>query len=144
MYNTKRNIYILGHKTDIKSMLSWYLLRIIYQQVLLDDTTKDSGAQKTKINEMKESNKSKHNWYVISSGTTRLAGSKKDSGSGTSVKDKDREMAKAINAEFSDDDEEEDDNKSNWDEEEKVIHMNRWKPMQINCFISLHIVLRCV
>jgi len=37
------------------------------------------------------------------------------------VKDKDREMAKAINAEFSDDDDEEDDNKSNWDDEEKVI-----------------------
>ncbi|XP_071644719.1 uncharacterized protein [Temnothorax longispinosus] len=54
-----------------------------------------------------------------SSGTTRLPGSKKDSGSGTSVKDKDREMAKAINAEFSDDDDEEDDNKSNWDDEEK-------------------------
>ncbi|XP_032688591.1 zinc finger CCCH domain-containing protein 13-like isoform X2 [Odontomachus brunneus] len=55
-----------------------------------------------------------------SSGTTRLTGSKKDSGSGTSVKDKDREMAKAINAEFSDDDEDEDDdNKSNWDDEEK-------------------------
>ncbi|XP_014487807.1 PREDICTED: uncharacterized protein DDB_G0283697-like isoform X3 [Dinoponera quadriceps] len=55
-----------------------------------------------------------------SSGTTRLGG-KKDSGSGTSVKDKDREMAKAINAEFSDDDEDEDDdNKSNWDDEEKV------------------------
>jgi len=36
------------------------------------------------------------------------------------VKDKDREMAKAINAEFSDDEDEEDDNKSNWDEEEKV------------------------
>ncbi|XP_011645932.1 uncharacterized protein LOC105432700 isoform X2 [Pogonomyrmex barbatus] len=52
------------------------------------------------------------------SGTTRLPGSKKDSGSGTSVKDKDREMAKAINAEFSDDDDEED-NKSNWDDEEK-------------------------
>ncbi|EZA46844.1 DNA ligase 1 isoform X2 [Ooceraea biroi] len=51
--------------------------------------------------------------------TTRLPGSKKDSGSGTSVKDKDREMAKAINAEFSDDEDEEDDNKSNWDEEEK-------------------------
>ncbi|KMQ95710.1 zinc finger protein [Lasius niger] len=54
-----------------------------------------------------------------SSGTTRLPGSKKDSGSGTSVKDKDREMAKAINAEFSDDEDEEDDNKSNWDDEEK-------------------------
>ncbi|XP_067213458.1 DNA ligase 1 isoform X5 [Linepithema humile] len=54
-----------------------------------------------------------------SSGTTRLPGSKKDSGSGTSVKDKDREMAKVINAEFSDDDDEEDDNKSNWDDEEK-------------------------
>ncbi|XP_012224116.1 DNA ligase 1 isoform X2 [Linepithema humile] len=53
------------------------------------------------------------------SGTTRLPGSKKDSGSGTSVKDKDREMAKVINAEFSDDDDEEDDNKSNWDDEEK-------------------------
>ncbi|KAL0134761.1 hypothetical protein PUN28_001496 [Cardiocondyla obscurior] len=51
------------------------------------------------------------------SGTTRLPGSKKESGSGTSLKDKDREMAKAINAEFSDDDE--DDNKSNWDDEEK-------------------------
>lgn len=38
------------------------------------------------------------------------------------MKDKDREMAKAINAEFSDDDDEEDDNKSNWDDEEKVIH----------------------
>lgn len=37
------------------------------------------------------------------------------------MKDKDREMAKAINAEFSDDDDEEDDNKSNWDDEEKVI-----------------------
>lgn len=38
------------------------------------------------------------------------------------MKDKDREMAKAINAEFSDDDEDEDDdNKSNWDDEEKVI-----------------------
>lgn len=36
------------------------------------------------------------------------------------MKDKDREMAKAINAEFSDDDDEED-NKSNWDDEEKVI-----------------------
>lgn len=36
------------------------------------------------------------------------------------MKDKDREMAKAINAEFSDDDDEEDDNKSNWDDEEKV------------------------
>lgn len=37
------------------------------------------------------------------------------------MKDKDREMAKAINAEFSDDEDEEDDNKSNWDDEEKVI-----------------------
>lgn len=39
------------------------------------------------------------------------------------MKDKDREMAKAINAEFSDDDDEDedDDNKSNWDDEEKVI-----------------------
>lgn len=36
------------------------------------------------------------------------------------MKDKDREMAKAINAEFSDDDDEED-NKSNWDDEEKVM-----------------------
>lgn len=35
------------------------------------------------------------------------------------MKDKDREMTKAINAEFSDDDEE-DDNKSNWDDDEKV------------------------
>lgn len=35
------------------------------------------------------------------------------------MKDKDREMAKAINAEFSDEDED-DDNKSNWDDEEKV------------------------
>ncbi|CAK9810133.1 hypothetical protein ANTQUA_LOCUS6313 [Anthophora quadrimaculata] len=54
-----------------------------------------------------------------SSGTTRLSGSKKESGSGTSMKDKDREMTKAINAEFSDDDEEDDDNKSNWDDDEK-------------------------
>ncbi|XP_076665228.1 uncharacterized protein LOC143367370 isoform X2 [Andrena cerasifolii] len=53
------------------------------------------------------------------SGTTRLSGSKKESGSGTSMKDKDREMTKAINAEFSDDDEEDDDNKSNWDDDEK-------------------------
>lgn len=35
------------------------------------------------------------------------------------MKDKDREMTKAINAEFSDDDEEDDDNKSNWDDDEK-------------------------
>lgn len=41
------------------------------------------------------------------------------------MKDKDREMAKAINAEFSDDDDEEDDNKSNWDDEEKVIQ--QWR-----------------
>ncbi|KAL2717853.1 protein SHORT ROOT IN SALT MEDIUM 1-like isoform X1 [Vespula squamosa] len=54
-----------------------------------------------------------------SSGTTRLSGSKKESGSGSSMKDKDREMAKAINAEFSDDDDEDDDNKSNWDDDEK-------------------------
>ncbi|CAD1473415.1 unnamed protein product, partial [Heterotrigona itama] len=53
------------------------------------------------------------------SGTTRLSGSKKESGSGTSMKDKDREMTKAINAEFSDDDEEDDDNKSNWDDDDK-------------------------
>ncbi|XP_017893046.1 uncharacterized protein LOC108632776 isoform X3 [Ceratina calcarata] len=53
-----------------------------------------------------------------SSGTTRLSGSKKETGSGTSMKDKDREMTKAINAEFSDD-EEDDDNKSNWDDDEK-------------------------
>lgn len=76
-------------------------------------------------NETKESNilKSKQNCCVISSGTTRLPGSKKDSGSGTSVKDKDREMAKAINAEFSDDDDDDDDedSKSAWDDEEKVI-----------------------
>lgn len=39
------------------------------------------------------------------------------------MKDKDREMAKVINAEFSDDDDEEDDNKSNWDDEEKVIRV---------------------
>lgn len=44
------------------------------------------------------------------------------------MKDKDREMAKAINAEFSDDDDEEDDNKSNWDDEEKVIQ--QWKIKQ--------------
>lgn len=51
-----------------------------------------------------------------STGTTRLAGSKKDSA--PSMKDKDR-MAKAINAEFSDEDEEDNDNKSNWDDDEK-------------------------
>ncbi|XP_024947199.1 zinc finger protein on ecdysone puffs isoform X3 [Cephus cinctus] len=56
---------------------------------------------------------------LTSSGTTRLSGSKKDSGSGSSMKDKDREMAKAINAEFSDDDDDVDDNKSNWDDDEK-------------------------
>lgn len=39
------------------------------------------------------------------------------------MKDKDREMAKAINAEFSDDDDEDDDNKSNWDDDEKVISL---------------------
>lgn len=44
------------------------------------------------------------------------------------MKDKDREMAKAINAEFSDDDEDEDDdNKSNWDDEEKVIFYSKYK-----------------
>lgn len=44
-------------------------------------------------------------------------------------------MAKAINAEFSDDDEEEDDNKSNWDEEEKVIHIGiKMGKCTNNCF----------
>lgn len=44
-------------------------------------------------------------------------------------------MAKAINAEFSDDDEEEDDNKSNWDEEEKVIHIGiKMAKCTNNCF----------
>ncbi|XP_012257120.2 zinc finger CCCH domain-containing protein 13 isoform X3 [Athalia rosae] len=52
------------------------------------------------------------------SGTTRIAGGKKDSSVSSSVKDKDREMAKVINAAFSDDDEDEDD-KNNWDDDEK-------------------------
>lgn len=61
------------------------------------------------------------NCCAVSGGTTRLAGSKKEPGTGSSMKDKDREMAKAINAEFSDDDEKDEDVESNWDEDEKVI-----------------------
>ncbi|XP_043278712.1 DBIRD complex subunit ZNF326-like isoform X2 [Venturia canescens] len=53
-----------------------------------------------------------------SGATTRLTRSKKEPGTGSSVKDKDREMAKAINAEFSDDDKDEDVD-SNWGEDEK-------------------------
>lgn len=54
------------------------------------------------------------------------------------MKDKDREMAKAINAEFSDDEDEEDDNKSNWDEEEKVYH----NFLHICCI--LHFIIFCL
>ncbi|XP_063982547.1 eukaryotic translation initiation factor 5B-like isoform X2 [Diachasmimorpha longicaudata] len=53
------------------------------------------------------------------SGASRISGSKKEGG-GT-MKDKDRELAKAINAEFSDeDDEEKNAEEECWDEEEKV------------------------
>ncbi|XP_015126691.1 golgin subfamily A member 6-like protein 22 isoform X2 [Diachasma alloeum] len=53
------------------------------------------------------------------SGASRISGSKKEGG-GT-MKDKDRELAKAINAEFSDeDDEEKNAEEEVWDEEEKV------------------------
>ncbi|XP_023290307.1 TRAF3-interacting protein 1 [Orussus abietinus] len=55
-----------------------------------------------------------------SGGTARLSGSKKDTGS--TMKDKDREMAKAINAEFSDDEEDDDETKDNWDDDDKHDH----------------------
>lgn len=54
------------------------------------------------------------------SGTTRQSGSKKESTTSSSVKDKDRELAKAINAEFSDDDEDKD-AEENWEVDDKVI-----------------------
>lgn len=55
------------------------------------------------------------------------------------MKDKDREMAKAINAEFSDDEDEEDDNKSNWDEEEKVyLFFSRFNAQFSFCLLQLH------
>uniref|UniRef100_A0A0C9R0F9 Pep_3 protein n=1 Tax=Fopius arisanus TaxID=64838 RepID=A0A0C9R0F9_9HYME len=55
----------------------------------------------------------------FSSGPSRISGSKKEGG-GT-MKDKDRELAKAINAEFSDeDDEEKNAEEEVWDEEEKM------------------------
>lgn len=53
------------------------------------------------------------------------------------MKDKDREMAKVINAEFSDDDDEEDDSKSNWDDEEKVI-LNVETILSCACFVHLN------
>lgn len=60
------------------------------------------------------------NCCADSSGTTRVSGGKKDSSVSSNVKDKDREMAKAINAAFPDDDDDDDD-KSNWDDDEKVL-----------------------
>ena len=58
-----------------------------------------------------------------SGGTTRLTGSKKEPGTGSSMKEKDREMAKAINAEFSDDDDKDEDVESTWDEDDKVMFL---------------------
>ncbi|KAK0181468.1 hypothetical protein PV327_003752 [Microctonus hyperodae] len=54
------------------------------------------------------------------SGTTRQSGSKKESTTSSSVKDKDRELAKAINAEFSDDDEDKD-AEENWEVDDKTL-----------------------
>ena len=39
------------------------------------------------------------------------------------MKEKDREMAKAINAEFSDDDDKDEDVESTWDEDDKVMFL---------------------
>lgn len=61
------------------------------------------------------------NWSAVLRSGTRISGSKKESGTGSSLKDKDR-VDKALNDAYSDedDDDEDKDAEENWGADEKV------------------------